>query len=123
MGCGQKTVTPRKRDFECPEILGQPLRQLGRLHFFYHSKDSPLPVRDVLNRHRQGNKTEPYLEKRAENYCQPCIQNNIRGFLKSKEKYLFLLTRHSGPGSDGKRYVVGYLEKERCLRRSHTDKS
>ena len=85
----------------------------GRLHYFYHSPSSGLPVRDVLNELSQGYKTEPYLEKNAENYCCECMQANIRGFLRSREKYLFLVTRMQRAGTkySGVLFVVGYIEK------------
>jgi hypothetical protein len=91
------------------------LEERGRLHFFYHSPSSELPVRDVLDQQGEGNKTEPYIEKSAENYCEECNQANIRGFLASKERYLFLFTtcRISGSCHDGKIFVVGYIRKER----------
>ena len=39
------------------------------------------------------------------------MQPNIRGFLQSREKYLFLVTRCMAPESNhsGKLYIVGYL--------------
>lgn len=91
------------------------LEERGRLHFFYHSPSSKLPIRDVLNEQKHGYKTEPYIEKRAENYCVKCYQTNIRGFLKSKEKYLFLFTtcRYKPSKHLGKVYIVGYIEKRR----------
>ncbi len=92
------------------------LDETGRLHFFYHSPSSPLPVRDVLGEQGAGWKTEPYIEKGAENYCRECLPANIRGFLKSREKYLFLFTtcRDKQSGDVGKVLIVGYIEKERC---------
>ena len=91
------------------------LEERGRLHFFYHSPSSKLPVRDVLNEQKQGHKTEPYIEKCAENYCVECNQANIRGFLETNEKYLFLFTtcRYEGSKHLGKVYIVGYIEKKR----------
>ena len=119
MGCRSKSVMSPGADFRLPRVRAGALDETGRLHFFYHSRDSDLPVRDVLGRHGKGRKKEPYLEKSAENYCLPCLQNNIRGFLKSNEKYLFLLTRRSDCRDDKRRYVVGYLTKRRGLRRAH----
>ena len=90
------------------------LDEKGRLHFFYHSPASKLPVRDILNQQHKGYKTEPYIEKSAENYCVECNPRNIRGFLKSSEKYLFLFTTRRDEESKhkGKVYVVGYIKKE-----------
>lgn len=102
----------------CPNIDPRSLEETGRLHFFYHSPDSHFPIRDVRDSQGRGRKTEPYIEKQAENYCVPCLQSNIRGFLKSKEKYLFLFTRRSDDAGDGERYVVGYLTEKRCLHRT-----
>lgn len=118
MPCGSRREKRPYRAYESPPIDSQYLEETGRLQWFYHSPDSCLPVRDVLNRHGQGYKTEPYLEKSAENYCITCYQPNIRGFLNSNEKYLFLFTRRSDSAGDRERYVVGYLVKENCLLRA-----
>lgn len=119
MACGNK---PSRRFGTCFEFDQGSLEETGRLQFFYHSPVSDLPVRDVLNKHGQGHKTEPYLEKSAENYCVPCLQKNILGFLDSNEKYLFLFTRRSNPGNDRNRYIVGYLTKQRRLLQRRLDK-
>jgi len=96
----------------------------GRLHFFYHSPSSTLPVRDVKG--EQGRlKFEPHIERNAENYCVRCYQDSIRVFLRSDEKYLFLLTtcksrklrKAKGKYFD-KKFIVGYIEKAKCLRRA-----
>ena len=96
----------------------------GRLHFFYHSPSSTLPVRDVKG--EQGRlKFEPHIERNAENYCVRCYQDNIRAFLRSAEKYLFLCTTCKSKvlavRKDklfGKRFIVGYIEKGKCIRRA-----
>jgi hypothetical protein len=48
------------------------LDETGRLHYFYHSPSSDLPIRDVLGEQGAGRKTEPHLERNAENYCCCC---------------------------------------------------
>lgn len=87
----------------------------GQLQFFYHAPESELPVRDIVNKE----KTEPHIEKRAENYCNECYQPNIRGFLKNdSRRYLLLFTncRNRDLGEFyNQRYIVGYIEKERKL--------
>jgi len=111
MACHQTQI--RRANAPDPNFFD--LEERGRLHFFYHSPSSKLPVRDVLNEQKHEYKTEPYIEKCAENYCGECNQANIRGFLKSKEKYLFLFTtcRYKGSKHLGKVYIVGYIEKKR----------
>lgn len=87
----------------------------GQLQFFFHAPESKLPVRDILGRE----KTEPYLEKQAENYCNECYQPNIRGFLKNDDRrYLFLFTKCENPNLEDcydQRFIVGYIEKEHKL--------
>jgi len=105
-----------------PKFVFRNLEERGRLQFFYHSASSSLPVRDVLNEQRHGAKTEPYIEKQAENYCTPCFQSNIVGFLKSPEKYLFLFTtcrnEQLPKKYQGKRFIVGYIIKQKAIARS-----
>jgi hypothetical protein len=78
-----------------------------------------------LDEQGQGQKSEPYIEKNAENYCVPCYQkNNIVPFLKSTEKYLFLFTTCKSRCPEmarffGRRFIVGYIIKQRCLERYH----
>lgn len=109
MGCAGKTV--RKLGDLTPNFSD--LDESGRLQFFYHSPRSHLPVRDILNDQRHGYKTEPHIEKNAENYCRACVPQNIRGFLRGREKYLFLFTRcmNKKMRNSGKLFVVGYIVK------------
>ena len=37
------------------------LEERGRLHFFYHSPSSQLPIRDVLGEQGHNKKTEPHI--------------------------------------------------------------
>lgn len=90
------------------------LEPAGRLQFFFHAPSSDLPVRDVCNEQGQGPKTEPHLERNAENYVCECYQKNIQGLLKQREKYLFLFTTCKSKAAHmencfGERYIVGYI--------------
>lgn len=106
----------RIREFQ-PNLTN--LDETGRRHFFYHSPSSEYPVRDVNNEQGHGYKTEPYIElgpddRGAENYCRKCLPENIREFLKSSEKYLFLFTTCRNEGLKehcGNVYIVGYIKK------------
>lgn len=95
------------------------LRETGRLQFFFHCPLSTLPIRDVRDvKDRQ--KKEPHIEKNAENYCVKCYQPNIVGFLKSREKYLFLFTTCASRepalrSFRGERFIVGFIRKEKWL--------
>lgn len=98
------------------------LEPIGRLQFFYHSPSSDLPVRDVNNEQGHGPKTEPHLERNAENYLSECYQTNILGLLKHREKYLFLFTTCRSRAAhmkeyEGGRYIVGYIQVKKFLPR------
>jgi hypothetical protein len=91
------------------------LEDTGREQFFWHYPLSELPIRDITQ------KTEPHIEIGAENYLRPCLQPNVRGFCRSREKYLFLCTtcKNQRVGNGDfvrKRFVVGYIKKENCIR-------
>lgn len=105
-----KPAPVTKTTFE-PSRLGNK----GQLQFFYHAPESELPVRDIVGR----SKTEPHIEQQAENYCNECYQNNIRGFLKNDDRrYLFLFTNCQNSDLEehyNQRYIVGYIEKEHKL--------
>lgn len=110
---GAKRITKLSKS----EIKLKNLKDKGRLQFFFHANTSKWPVRDVLGRE----KTEPYLEKRAENYCTTCYQPSIVGFLKRSEKYLFLFTTCRNPElpQHSKRFIVGYIVKKKPILRTN----
>lgn len=89
----------------------------GYLQFFYHSAESPLPIRDVTGTHGHGRKLEPCIERKADNYCTECYQRNIDAFAGQDRRYLFLYTtcRYRDLPVYGDRFVVGYILKERVL--------
>lgn len=103
-----------KTDFP-DEVNLKNLKEKGMLQYFYHSPLSILPIRDVSDELGKDHKTEPHIEIGAENYLENCYQPNIRRFLKSDAKYLFLLTtcrNRALPGHYGTQYIVGYIVKE-----------
>lgn len=96
------------------------LEKKGRGIFFYHDRNSELPVRDISDK----GKKEPYIEYGwernlnngsiigAENHCYPCYQQALRKLAESDEQYLFLLTNPQH--LDMQRCIVGYIRKEGC---------
>ena len=101
------------REFQ-PEELGA----RGRAQFFFHHRGNELPVRDVMDTQGRGNKPEPCIERKAENYCTKCIPGNISSFADDdSERYLFLFTRvrNSELHQDGEQFYVGYIDKGRKL--------
>jgi hypothetical protein len=122
---GTRAVLQAQQDYHSerltePEISSQiefdrsQLGEKGQLQWFFHSPHSEYPVRDIVNR----GKTEPYLEKNAENFCSECYQNSIKKFAESSSRrYLFLFTRCQSDSryEDGERRIVGYIDKKRKL--------
>lgn len=107
-----------KKDPQSTNFVFEYLEEEGRLQFFFHSPNSKLPIRDVLNQQKRGYKTEPHIEIGAENYINRCYQsNNIIPFLRSKEKYLFLFT--TCKIKDHKYYnrkcIVGFISKKNYI--------
>ncbi|WP_257628746.1 hypothetical protein [Haloplanus salinarum] len=90
------------------------LGEKGQLQWFFHSPHSEYPVRDIVNR----GKTEPYIEKGAENFCSQCYQNSIKTFAETaSRRYLFLFTRCQNESlyEHDNRRIVGYIDKKRAL--------
>ena len=119
MASGCKPTKRKKINPPRNELRLEGLEQTGRLQFFYHCSSSSLPIRDVIQRM----KTEPHIEKRAENYMRKCYyRNNILPFLKSTEKYLFLFTTCTSSRKEfpemsryrDRRFIVGYIKKEKA---------
>jgi hypothetical protein len=89
----------------------------GRVQSVITSTESPWAVRNVIGGER-GLKTEPHLEAglglASENLLKFCYQSNIRSFIKSDERYLFLLTvcrNPDFPNLFGKRLITGFIDK------------
>lgn len=105
------------------EIPSKNFREKGRIQYFYHSPLSELPVRDVSNEQGEGHKSEPHIEIGAENYMAECYQPNIKKFVNSSERYLFLVTTCRNKEINeifGKnktnQFIVGYIIKEKVLK-------
>ncbi len=114
MAC--RTQIKRKVTIKTGNIDQKNLKEAGRLQYFFHSPSSELPIRDVLNEQNQAHKKEPHIEIGAENYWVACYQpNNIVPFIRSNEKYLFLMTTCRNKKLKpfyGKKFIVGYIVKK-----------
>ena len=93
------------------KINQETLKEIGRLKFFYHCPNSKLPIRNVLESKKTGEKTEPHIEIGSENYLNRCYQDYLKNAIKNKEKYIFWMTtcRNSSLPEYKKRMIVGYL--------------
>jgi hypothetical protein len=72
----------------------------GCFQFFFSSKEEQLPypdvpMRDITDTWRMGNKTEPHFEKMMENWC-PCraqfVTANVKKALQSGDSHCMILT-------------------------------
>jgi hypothetical protein len=103
------------RDFE-PDELGSE----GYTQFFHHHENSVLPVRDVTDTTGNGSKTEPCIERKAENYCSMCIQHILQSVARDPDRrYVFLFTRCRNNDLEQhywEQYIIGYIDKRRALR-------
>jgi len=119
MGCRSSTRKVIKTRIDQIKFDFDNLRETGMIQYFYHCPDSDLPIRDVLNKQKQGHKTEPHIEIGAENYIAKCYQPNIKKFVCSSDKYLFLITTCKNIEINKKigknktnQFIVGYIIKE-----------
>jgi len=92
----------------------------GRVHYFYHSPSSTLPIRDAGGEETK-HVTEPHIEVEAEGFFAPCAYENIEPFIENyDEGYLFFITTCRNKDLKeyhDNQYIVGYLKKEKILPR------
>lgn len=91
----------------------------GCFQFFYSSRDTSLPhpdvpTRDVTNTAHAGEKTEPFLERRVENWCAcrarfvaPRVREALRVTAGGGRHSMVLTTRHP---TTGRELAVGLLD-------------
>jgi len=92
----------------------------GRVHYFYHSPSSKLPIRDA-GEEKTNHVTEPHLEVEAEGFIAPCKYPNIKHFIENHDEgYLFFITTCRNKDLKeyyNNQYIVGYMKKEKILPR------
>jgi hypothetical protein len=83
----------------------------GVFQYFYHCSEEELPIRDILNRQKHGNKTEPHYENLTENWCKKCMNGRIKSANRKELTYLFLITRYwnNNHPMNGKLLAIGFL--------------
>jgi hypothetical protein len=84
----------------------------GKLCYFLCGKSSPLPVRDILNEQKKGNKLEPNYETQTYNLGAESNQRHVRAAVKAGCRFIFFVTRYKGKlmGYREHYMVVGYYE-------------
>jgi hypothetical protein len=90
----------------------RPLRKVGKLCYHYCSKQSYLPIRDVLNDHKRGFKLEPNYETATYNWCKRCNQPSVRAAVQDGLSHILFVTKYTGHNSyyAGRYFIVGYYE-------------
>ena len=90
----------------------RPLKKIGKLCYHYCSKQSHLPIRDILNDHKQGFKLEPNYETSTYNWCKSCNQSSVHAAVQDGLSHILFVTRYTGNKSDyvGHYFIVGYYE-------------
>jgi hypothetical protein len=90
----------------------KPTQQTGKLCYHYCSKHSFLPIRDVLNSHRQGFKVEPNYETATYNWCAKCNGPSVHAAIEAGLSHILFITRYTGHDSAyfGCYFIVGYYE-------------
>lgn len=85
-------------------------RKVGKLCYHYCSKQSHLPIRDVLNDHRQGFKAEPNYETASYNWCASCNRPSIQSAVQDGLSHILFITKYTGTNDDyvGRHFIVGY---------------
>jgi len=82
------------------------------LKFFYSSKLSKYPVRDVTNSQGQNHKTEPHIEVGADNFLSQCNQKIIKSAVLNGSNYFFYFTNCKNRNLPfyNRKFIVGYLK-------------
>jgi hypothetical protein len=90
----------------------EPSSPEAKLCYFLCSEKSHLPIRDVLNYHRAGNKLEPNYETATYNQCAKCNQSSIHSATRDGLSHILFATRYFGSNSDHRNryFIVGYYE-------------
>jgi hypothetical protein len=89
-----------------------PTQKVGKLCYQYCSKQSVLPVRDVLNDHYKGFKVEPNYETSCYNWSAKCNQGSVRAAVKDGLSHILFITKYTGQKREylGRYFIVGYYE-------------
>lgn len=90
----------------------QPAQKVGKLCYHYCSKQSHLPIRDVLNDHGQGFKVEPNYETATYNWYARCNCPSVLAAMKAGLSHILFITKYTGCNSHyaGRYFIVGYYE-------------
>src|SRR4030042_6284635 len=89
-----------------------PTEKVGKLCYQYCSEQSVLPIRDLLNDHNQGFKTEPNYETASYNWCANCNQPSVQATVKEGLSHILFITKYTGQKREylGRYFIVGYYE-------------
>jgi hypothetical protein len=89
-----------------------PDSKTGKLCYQYCSKKSHLPIRDILDDHKNGNKEEPNYETATYNWYRECNQRSVKAAVNDNLSHLLFITRYTGLRQEyrDRYFIVGYYE-------------
>jgi hypothetical protein len=91
-----------------------PKRTVGKLCYHYCSKQSHLPIRDVLNDHGEGPKKEPNYETATYNWCARCNRRSVHAAIRHGLSHILFITKYTGVETIGEChkgcFIVGYYK-------------
>jgi hypothetical protein len=90
----------------------QPSQKIGKLCYHYCSKQSYLPIRDVLNDHGEGFKVEPNYETASYNWYASCNCPSVHAAVTDGLSHILFITKYTGTNNDytGRYFIVGFFE-------------
>ena len=89
-----------------------PTAKVGKLCYHLCSKQSVLPLRDVLNDQGENFKPEPNYETATYNWCTWCNQISVHSAVKDSLSHILFITKYYGQKREylWRYFIVGYYE-------------
>ncbi|MCC6544236.1 MAG: hypothetical protein IT392_07000 [Nitrospirae bacterium] len=89
-----------------------PKERVGKLCYYLCSKQSILPIRDILDDHGAGNKMEPNIETETYNWYCSYNQTSVQAAINNGLSHILFITKYTGYKEEyrNRYFIVGYYE-------------